>query len=276
MLLLSAAEGVNPGVERGCVAETSRSSFAGRTPSAKCHPARDTAAPGPDGPLGFAIGYHGRPINGIWDNGQSGSFALPALTVGRRCCAAPISISGKMNRIHAPAIRPIPGTRYQSGPNRICADVLPLLGVAFAIAQAVMKATGLKCSRGGKCFRQPVFPETQPSLNGEIQITRRTEQMQMVGHQEKIAHQPGGGRVFPDFVQGALHGRLRQPARAFLGADGEKDPGGTAERNVNAFGRGAATGIAEMDCTHGKFSNAWWADGKGFSWGRASALPYEH
>ena len=74
--------------------------------------------------------------------------------------------------MHAPEVRPILRTRDQSVPNRILADVLPLLRVTFAVTQPVMKTAGLKfpndlvgrCCRAAMTFQtfcQPVFPETR-------------------------------------------------------------------------------------------------------------------
>jgi len=50
-----------------------------------------------------------------------------------------------------------------------------------------------------------------------------------------------------------LHGSLRQPAFAFLSANGEKNPVRTAKRNVNAFGRRMTTGFAERRFAHEDF-----------------------
>ena len=82
-----------------------------------------------------------------------------------------------MNLMHATKIRPILWTLNQFITHRILADVLPLLCVTFAIAQAMMKTTGLKFSGVGKRFCQPVLPKSNPTLDGEFQITRRAEQM---------------------------------------------------------------------------------------------------
>src|SRR5271155_4651174 len=75
----------------------------------------------------------------------------------------------------------------------------------------------------------------------------------MIRHQKIIAHQPRRRRVFPDVVQGVLHGNLRQPAFAFLGTDGEKNPVRSAKRNVNAFGRGVTTRFTERRFAHVEF-----------------------
>ena len=105
----------------------------------------------------------------------------------------------------------------------------------------------------------------------------------MIRHQKIIAHQPRRRRVFPDVVQGALDGSLRQPAFAFLGANGEKDPVRSAERNVNPFGRRVTARFAGWRFAHGDFLTYRRRMGKFFGmgvWeikmGRAAALPYQN
>ena len=184
--------------------------------------------------------------------------------------------------MHATARRPILRMLHLFLAHWIFADILPLLRVIFAIAQPVMKTAGLKFSCIWKRFRQPVFPKANPPLDGEFQIAWRAEQMQMIRHQEIVAHQPRCRRVFPDVVQGALHRSLRQPTLALLGADGEKNPVRSAERNVNPFGRRVAARFAERRFTHADFLTHRRRMGKffgmgalGIKMGRAAALPYQ-
>ena len=177
-----------------------------------------------------------------------------------------------MNFMHTSEVRPILSLLYQTLSHRILTNVLPLLRVAFAIAQPVMETTVLKSSRIGNRFSQPVFPEPQPAFNGEFQIMRHAEQMQMVRHQEIIAHQPRRSRVFPDVVLGALHGGLRQPAFAFLGADGEKNPVRSTKRNVNSFGRRVTARFTERRFAHGDFLRQCGRMGKIFLVGRRCSV----
>lgn len=70
----------------------------------------------------------------------------------------------------------------QSRADRILADVLPLLRIALAVSQSMMKSAGLKCSCVRMSFRKAILPETHPAFDGEFQVAWRAEQMQMIGH----------------------------------------------------------------------------------------------
>src|SRR6185503_17625674 len=126
--------------------------------------------------------------------------------------------------MHTSGIWPILRPLHQSRPHRILPDVLPFLAVALAIAQSMMKPTRLKRSGIGMRFGEAVFPEAHPPFDGEFQITRRAEQMQMIWHKQVIAYEPGRGGVVPDVVQRTLHRRLCEPTPALLRADGEEHP----------------------------------------------------
>jgi hypothetical protein len=139
----------------------------------------------------------------------------------------------------------------------------------------MMKSTRLKCSGVRMCLGEAVFPEAHPAFNRKFQIIRRAEQMQMIGHQEIIAHEPRRCSVLPDAMQSSLNRGLYQPALALLGANREKNPTRSAERNVNAFGRRAATGVAEGSFAHGDFLTQCRRTGKIFRMGRAAVLPYQ-
>jgi len=186
------------------------------------------------------------------------------LAVGRRGSAAQISISQPTNLMYASEIRPILRTRHQSGPHWILTNILPPLRIVLAVTQPMMKTASLKSSRIWMHFREAVFPETHPALDGKFQIMRCTEQMEMIRHEKIITDEPRRSSVFPDVVQCALNRGLRQPASAFFGADGEENPIRPAGRNVNAFLRRATTGFAEGDFAHGNFSTAMSENGKDF------------
>jgi hypothetical protein len=87
----------------------------------------------------------------------------------------------------------------------------------------MMKPT-LKRSDIRMFFGKLILPEGDPLLDGELQIARRTKPMEMIGHEQIIAHHPRSCLVLPDFVKRALDGRLRQPWLAFLCANGKKNP----------------------------------------------------
>ena len=94
------------------------------------------------------------------------------------------------------------------------------------------------------------FQKPDPTLDGEFQIARCAKQMQMIGHEQVIADEPCGRRVFPDVVQSALHGCLCQPALTFLRANSEKNPVWSADGNVNPFAGvrrpGSRKGVSAM------------------------------
>lgn len=163
----------------------------------------------------------GKPDSG---QGQSGSFAPPWIRWGG--AAAPpwhmspsllISLllltNGFRGRDRSRALLEF---FHQSGTNGILANVVPFLGVAFAIAKAMMEAAGLKGAGIGMGLGEAVFPEAHPLFDGEFGIAWGAEEMEVIGHEEVIAHEPGGGFVFPDLVQGALHGVLGKPAFTVL------------------------------------------------------------
>src|SRR6185369_15413079 len=61
---------------------------------------------------------------------------------------------------------------------------------------------------------------------------------------------PGGSGVFPNTMQRALDGRLREPRFSFFRADVEENPVWSAERDVNTFGWRSATWITERRAGH--------------------------
>ena len=197
-------------------------------------------------------------------NGLTGRSALPnrgRAVLPRR----PNSTRRPTDFMHAAKVRPVFRSFHQFVPDRIFSDVLPFLRVAFAIAQAMMKAACLKSSRVGMRLGEAVFPKCDPAFDGEIQIARRTEQVQMVGQKQIITDEPGGSLVFPNLMQRTLDGCLCQPTLAFSGADGEEDPVWPADRNVNVLRGRMASGSAERDFRHGGIFSGEWDGGKEFS-----------
>jgi hypothetical protein len=89
-------------------------------------------------------------------------------------------------------------------------------------------------------FGELILPKSNPAFNGEFKITRRTDQMQVIRHQQIIAYQPSRGSVFPDVVERALNGWLSKPAFALFRANGKENPIQSPDGNVYAFGRHTA------------------------------------
>ena len=137
----------------------------------------------------------------------------------------------------------------------------------------MMKSARLKCSSAWMHFGKPIFPETNPTFDSELQIVRRAEQMQVIRHQQIIADEPCSRRVLPDLVKRALNRSPRQPLTTFCSTDREKDPIRSAKRNMNAFRRRAATGFTEKNFAHGRKVIAGLIGGKDFRMGRAATLP---
>ncbi len=75
--------------------------------------------------------------------------------------------------------------------------------------------------------------------------------MQMIGHEQVVAHEPGDGVVLPEIMQGPLHGRLGEPARSSRGANRQEDTGGSVGCWMDALGWRATTrqilGIGHSD-----------------------------
>jgi hypothetical protein len=141
-----------------------------------------------------------------------------------------------MNFMHAALIQPVRGICHQSGAHRIFLNIKPFFVVTLPIPKSVVKATPLKRAAVGTCLCQLILPEPHPTFDGKFQVPRRAEQMQMVRHQQIIAHQPGRCLLFPNVMQRPVDGGLCQPTPAFIGANRQENPIGAARRDRNAFG----------------------------------------
>lgn len=137
------------------------------------------------------------------------------------------------HQIKHPAFeRPIFNPLNQSLPNWISLNIKPLLGIILTITQPVMPSTRLKfpfCHsvRWGERPREPFMfqrkfplPVGNPRFDGEMQISRRAKQMQMIRHQQIIAHQPSG-RLRPRLTQKSVRRFVCQPRLPFVGVDGQ-------------------------------------------------------
>jgi hypothetical protein len=59
--------------------------------------------------------------------------------------------------------------------------------------------------------------------------------MQMIWHQQVIAHQPICGDALPEVMKRSLDSVVRKPAGPILSADGQEDPVGSANVNMNSL-----------------------------------------
>ena len=85
-------------------------------------------------------------------------------------------------------------------------------------------------------FAELTFPKRHPAFDGERQIARSGEQMQMVRHQNVIPDQPRVGST-PCLREQAMRLVARQPGQTVLGASGYENNRWLIEINVNALGR---------------------------------------
>ena len=127
----------------------------------------------------------------------------------------------------------------------ILLHIEPFLGVALAIAQAMMPAARLKLpfrwgerwgERTRELFvfqRELALPVGNPRLNRESQIVWRAETVKMIRHQQIIAHEPSL-RFRPGLMQKPVCGLICQPEIAFVGGHCQQHDIRLAEVDVNA------------------------------------------
>ena len=189
------------------------------------------------------------------------------------------SASLPMDFMHAALARRVFQLGRQSRAHRILLNIKPLLGNSPHPA-AGDESRRVEMRRIGTSFCQTILPETNPTLDGEFQIIRSAKQMQVIGHQQVITDEPGGGRVFPNVMDSVLHRCLGEPALApFRAETVRENPIRSAEENMNAFGRCVARGSSLFT------AKAWLPDDFDASQnlvgrccrtaGRAAARPYQ-
>ena len=86
------------------------------------------------------------------------------------------------------------------------------------------------------------FPIRNPALQGDDQIPGRTKQVEMIRHQQIMAHDPSV-RGKPDLSQRVLDVLCCQPALTIFGADGDKNNRRLLGRNQNAARRMFSSGF---------------------------------
>ncbi|HEU5396517.1 MAG TPA: hypothetical protein VFV81_05065 [Verrucomicrobiae bacterium] len=155
-----------------------------------------------------------------------------------------------MKIMDAAGIGPVFRRSHQAGAHGILANVSPLLRIALAVSQPMVKSTRLKCPGVRMYFGETIFPKAHPAFDSESQIPWGAEQMQVVGHQEIIADEPRGRSLLPNLMERSLNRRLSEPSAAFVGADGEKNPIRAGKGRMNAFGGSVAARFPEWNFTH--------------------------
>jgi hypothetical protein len=82
--------------------------------------------------------------------------------------------------------------------NGVLHHVVPLFRVFGAGADAVVEGAGLEAPcRVFDFGGEAAFPESNLFFDGHIEVSGRADEMYVVGHEEVVADQPGGGFVQP-------------------------------------------------------------------------------
>ncbi len=135
----------------------------------------------------------------------------------------------KAKRYHFTLVRPVIGAAAQSCAHRIVAHVFPFLGVRFSASQ--LPIPEIRLPHGllveiGPTARRATFPVSDPRSQSRGRCAgRRTEEMQMIGHEDVPAHEPFGW-VAPGGEQQLLNFRTREQWTAALNANGQEDDNG--------------------------------------------------
>lgn len=176
--------------------------------------------------------------------------------------------------MYTPLKRPLIRLGNQSLADRILPDVLPFLGVALAMSKPVMETCALETPNVRVRPAEAVFPKGGPSLDGEFEVVRRAEQMEVVRHQQVIRHQPGRCQIPPDCVQAALHCLICKPALPLLGANRQKDPIGPGKADLHALGRSRTLRSGWRFVLQASLYSSSKLCGKARTRGRDAARPY--
>lgn len=145
-----------------------------------------------------AVGY----VAGVADPGKAG-LNEPGYSLGE---------------IHRAGVRPVIGSRDQSGANRIIPDIVPLLGQGFVTSHQVIEELGLPERSGFACPFQdalggPLLPFADCSLQ-RIVLARHgcDEEMHMVRHHDIASDKPAVSfaHAGPFFQKNGMYMRIRQ------------------------------------------------------------------
>ncbi len=130
-------------------------------------------------------------------------------------------------------IRPFVEILDQALAKRIFSHGGPLVVIFPRVAEPMMETAPLKFPRLFQMTAAELaLPKRNPGVDPEPEIARRTKEMQMVGHEQVEAGQPGGSFFAPDRDERGLHRGLVHPGNTVLGIDGEKEDVRLAEKDV--------------------------------------------
>lgn len=117
---------------------------------------------------------------------------------------------------------------------RILLHVEPFLGVVLAVAQPMMPAARLKLPLCPLVLqRERAFPVGNPCFNGETQILRSAEAVEVIRHHKIITNKPSL-RLRPSLMQKQMRRFVGKPRVALVGGDGEQNNVGLTEIDMNA------------------------------------------
>ena len=122
----------------------------------------------------------------------------------------------------------------QSFAQRVLLNIKPLLRISFPISQTMVPPTRLKPPFLPAMFAAEFpFPIGDPFFHRAIQISWRTKQVQVIRHQQIIAHMPGCG-LQPALMKNVAGNLICQPWFAFQRGDRQKNYIGLFQAKVNA------------------------------------------
>lgn len=129
----------------------------------------------------------------------------------------------------------------------VFADVSEFFSVVVEGAEAVIEVAALPLPLGlVEVFAgELAFPVGYPFVEGEGEVARRAEKVEMVGHENVVADEPGVGSA-PDFGEGGVGFRCGEPGGGSCGADGEEDDGGLVGIDFYAVGRVLAADVERV------------------------------
>ena len=132
--------------------------------------------------------------------------------------------SSPLQLIQLPLLWPIVHMSYQSLPHRVLKHILPLLLITFDAAQTVSQWRACRRHAGLSACKLKSRFNSSPNDRGNRSSSGAPKQMQVIGHENIAAHQPGA-RFSPNLFQSLMDCALRQPGIALVCADIEENNG---------------------------------------------------
>jgi len=103
--------------------------------------------------------------------------------------------------LEGPVVSPV----NQTMTYRVMADIFPLCGIAFLLAQLGIPKIPLPQGQGGKPAGHSIFPESHPTAQRRRRPRSRcAKEMHVIGHHH-IASHPPAVRLLPALHKGGMH-----------------------------------------------------------------------